>query len=295
MRWDRSRASDNVEDRRGEEVSNGVGGGMRLGGRSIGLGTIVIAVVAMLLGVDPSVVFNLAGDIGGPPTHQQSQQTAPAPPAEDAAARFVSHVLGDTEDTWRSIFAKSGKTYEDPKLVLFSGSTQTACGLGQSASGPFYCPGDHKVYIDLDFFKELGSRFGAPGDFAQAYVIGHEVGHHVQNLLGISGQVQTERQRSNEKRANQLSVKLELQADCFAGVWANHADRTRQVLEAGDIDEGLNAATAIGDDRLQKQSSGHVVPDSFTHGSSVQRVRWFKRGIESGDPAVCNTFKSAQL
>jgi predicted metalloprotease len=268
---------------------------MRLGGRNIGLGTIVIAVVAMLLGVDPSVVFNLAGDLGGPPTHQQSQQTAPAPPAEDAAARFVSHVLGDTEDTWRSIFAKSGKTYEDPKLVLFSGSTQTACGLGQSASGPFYCPGDHKVYIDLDFFKELGSRFGAKGDFAQAYVIGHEVGHHVQNLLGISGQVQTERQRSNEKRANQLSVKLELQADCFAGVWANHADRTRQVLEAGDIDEGLNAATAIGDDRLQKQSSGHVVPDSFTHGSSVQRVRWFKRGIESGDPAVCNTFKSAQL
>jgi predicted metalloprotease len=295
MRWDRSRASDNVEDRRGDAFSNGAGGSMRLGGRSIGLGTIVIALVAMLLGVDPSVVFNLAGGLGGPPTHQQSQQTAPAPPAEDAAARFVSHVLGDTEDTWRSIFAKSGKTYEDPKLVLFSGSTQTACGLGQSASGPFYCPGDHKVYIDLDFFKELGSRFGAPGDFAQAYVIGHEVGHHVQNLLGISDQVQTERQRSNEKRANQLSVKLELQADCFAGVWANHADRTRQVLEAGDIDEGLNAATAIGDDRLQKQSSGHVVPDSFTHGSSAQRVRWFKRGIESGDPAVCNTFKSAQL
>ena len=284
MRWDRSRASDNVEDRRG--------GGMRLGGRGIGIGTVVIAVVAMLLGVDPSVVLNLAGGLNGPGVQQQS---APPPPVEDEAARFVSHVLGDTEDTWRTLFTKSGKTYQDPKLVLFSGSTDTACGLGQSASGPFYCPGDQKVYIDLAFFKELGSRFGAPGDFAQAYVIGHEVGHHVQNLLGISGQVQAERQRGNEKRANQLSVKLELQADCFAGVWAHHADRARQVLEAGDIDEGLNAASAIGDDRLQKQSQGHVVPDSFTHGSSAQRVRWFKRGIESGDPAVCNTFKSAQL
>ncbi len=195
MRWDRSRASDNVEDRRG--------GGMRLGGRGIGIGTVVIAVVAMLLGVDPSVVLNLAGGLNGPGVQQQS---APPPPVEDEAARFVSHVLGDTEDTWRTLFAKSGKNYEDPKLVLFSGSTDTACGLGQSASGPFYCPGDQKVYIDLTFFKELGSRFGAPGDFAQAYVIGHEVGHHVQNLLGISGQVQAERQRGNEKRANQLSV-----------------------------------------------------------------------------------------
>jgi len=287
MRWNRSRASENVEDRRDQG-----GGGRRLGGRSIGLGTVVIAVVAMLLGVDPSVVFNLAGDPNPPTTQQQS---APPPPAEDTAARFVSHVLGDTEDTWRTLFAQSGKTYEDPKLVLFSGSTDTACGMGQSASGPFYCPGDRKVYIDLTFFKELGSRFGAPGDFAQAYVIGHEVGHHVQNLLGISGQVQAERQRSDAVRANQLSVKLELQADCFAGIWAHHADRSRQVLEAGDIDEGLNAATAIGDDRLQQQSGGHVVPDSFTHGSSAQRVRWFKRGLESGNPAVCNSFKSAQL
>jgi len=286
MRWDRSRASDNVEDRRGQ------GGGMRLGGRSIGLGTVVIAVVAMLLGVDPSVVLNLAGGLNGPTAQQQS---APPPPAEDKAARFVSHVLGDTEDTWRTLFAKSGKTYEDPKLVLFSGSTDTACGLGQSASGPFYCPGDHKVYLDLTFFHELGNRFGAPGDFAQAYVIAHEVGHHVQSLLGISAQVQAERQRSDEVRANQLSVKLELQADCFAGIWANHADRARQLLEAGDIDEGLNAATAIGDDRLQNQAQGLVVPDSFTHGSSEQRVRWFKRGIESGDPAVCNTFKSTRL
>jgi predicted metalloprotease len=287
MRWNRSRASENVEDRRGQ----GSGGG-KFSGRSIGLGTVAIAVIAMLLGVDPNIVLNLAGGVN-PPTAQT--QSAPPPPADDEAARFVSHVLGDTEDTWRMLFAKSGKTYQDPKLVLFSGSTNTACGLGQSASGPFYCPGDSKVYIDLVFFKELGSRFGAPGDFAQAYVIGHEVGHHVQNLLGISDQVQAERQRSNPTRANQLSVKLELQADCFAGVWAHHADRTRQVLEAGDIDEGLNAASAIGDDRLQKQSQGHVVPDSFTHGSSAQRVRWFKRGIESGDPAVCNTFKTAQI
>jgi predicted metalloprotease len=288
MRWDRSRASENVEDRRGQSG----GGGMRLGGRSIGLGTVAIAVVAMLFGVDPSVVLNMAGGLNPPAAEQQA---APPPPAEDEAARFVSHVLGDTEDTWRTIFAKSGKTYVEPKLVLFSGATETACGLGQSASGPFYCPGDHKVYIDLVFFKELGTRFGAPGDFAQAYVIGHEVGHHVQNLLGISDQVQAERQRSNEKRANQLSVKLELQADCFAGVWAHHADRSRQVLESGDVNEGLQAATAIGDDRLQKQAQGHVVPDSFTHGSSAQRVRWFKIGIESGDPGVCNTFKTAQL
>jgi predicted metalloprotease len=252
---------------------------------------VAIAVIAMLLGVDPSTVLNLVGGLNEP----TAQSPSAPPPADDEAARFISHVLGDTEDTWRMLFAKSGKTYQDPKLVLFSGSTDTACGLGQSASGPFYCPGDHKVYIDLVFFKELGSRYGAPGDFAQAYVIGHEVGHHVQNLLGISGQVQTERQRSDPLRANQLSVKLELQADCFAGVWAHHADRTRQVLEAGDVDEGLNAATAIGDDRLQKQSQGHVVPDSFTHGSSAQRVRWFKRGIESGDPGDCNTFKAAQL
>ncbi len=285
MRWDRSRASENVEDRRDQ------GSRLRAGGRGLGMGTVAIVLVAMLFGVDPSAVLNLVGGLEGPVAQQHS---AP-PPADDEAARFVSHVLGDTEDTWRALFAQSRTPYTDPKLVLYSGSTDTACGLGQSASGPFYCPGDHKVYIDLSFFQELGSRFGAPGDFARAYVIGHEVGHHVQNLLGISGQVQDERQRSNAVRANQLSVKLELQADCFAGIWAHHADRARQILEAGDIDEGLNAATAIGDDRLQKQAQGHVVPDSFTHGSSAQRVRWFKRGVESGDPAVCDTFKAARL
>jgi hypothetical protein len=283
MRWDRSRSSDNVEDRRGQ--------GMRLGGRGIGLGTLAIALVAMLLGVDPSLVLNLAGGLT-PPT---AEQTAPAPPAEDEAARFVSHVLGDTEDTWRTLFSRSGQTYSEPKLVLFSDTTQTACGMGQSASGPFYCPADQKVYIDLAFFNELSNRFGAPGDFAQAYVIGHEVGHHVQNLLGLSDKVHAARQRGDERQANQMSVRLELQADCFAGVWAHHADQARQVLEAGDIEEGLRAASAIGDDRLQQQAGGHVVPDSFTHGSSAQRVRWFKRGIESGDPAACDTFNSASL
>jgi hypothetical protein len=288
MRWDRSRESDNVEDRRGEDG----GGGMRLGGRSIGLGTVVIAVIAMLLGVAPRTALNLVAGLNSPAAQQQS---TPPPPANDKAASFVRHVLGDTEDTWRTIFAQSKRTYEDPRLVLYSGSTPTACGMGESATGPFYCPGDHKVYLDLAFFQELSNRFGAPGDFAQAYVIAHEVGHHVQNLLGISAQVDAERRRSNEVHANQLSVKLELQADCFAGIWAHNADQARQLLEAGDIDEGLNAATAIGDDRLQQKARGQAVPDSFTHGSSAQRVRWFKRGIESGNPGNCNTFKAARL
>lgn len=288
MRWKSSRASDNVEDRRGQG-----GAGLRIGG-GIGIGTVVIAVVAMLLGVDPSVVLDLAG---GPqaPTVASSQQPAPAPPADDENAQFVAHVLGDTEDTWRALFAKSGKTYQDPGLVLFSGATQTACGLGQSAMGPFYCPGDHKLYIDLDFFNDLQHRFGAPGDFARAYVIGHEVGHHVQNLLGISARVQAEKQRLGEAAANHLSVRLELQADCLAGVWAHHADRSRQLLEAGDVEEGLAAATAIGDDRLQQQAGGRVVPDSFTHGSSAQRKQWFERGMQSGDTAACDTFAARRL
>jgi predicted metalloprotease len=284
MRWNRSRASDNVEDRRGQ-------GGVRLSGKGIGLGTIILALVAMLLGVDPGVVLNLAGDLQGPET----RQTAPPPPADDPGAKFVAHVLGDTEDTWREIFARSGQTYQDPKLVLFSGSTPTACGTGQSAMGPFYCPGDQKVYIDLDFFNELKTRFGAPGDFAQAYVVGHEVAHHVQNLLGISSRVQAERQRADEVSANRLSVQLELQADCLAGVWAHHADRTRQILESGDVEEGLNAAAAIGDDRLQKKAQGYAVPDSFTHGSSQQRVTWFRRGFESGQTTACDTFSAQRL
>ena len=286
MRWERSRASDNVEDRRGSG-----GGGMRLGGKSIGLGTIAIALVAMLLGVDPGMVLNMAG---GPGLEQQASQSA-SPPANDEATRFVTHVLGDTEDTWRSIFSQSGRQYEDPKLVLFSGSTQTACGIGQAAMGPFYCPEDHKVYIDLSFYDDLKRRFNAPGDFAQAYVIAHEVGHHVQNLLGTAEKIHAMRQRVGEKEANALSVRMELQADCFAGVWAHHADAARQILEAGDVEEALNAATAIGDDRLQKQAQGYAVPDSFTHGTSAQRVRWFRKGIESGDPQTCNSFKAANL
>lgn len=283
MRWQRSRASDNVEDRRGMR------GG--LGGKGLGAGAIVLALVAMLFGVDPSVVLNLAGGLQGPDV----SQTAPPPPADDETARFVAHVLGDTEDTWRTLFARSGQQYADPKLVLFSGSTPTACGMGQSAMGPFYCPGDHKVYIDLEFFQEMKTRFGAPGEFAQAYVIGHEVAHHVQNLLGISDKVQVARQRSSQVEANRMSVRLELQADCLAGVWAHHADRTRQILERGDVEQAMNAAAAIGDDRLQRQAQGRVVPDSFTHGTSEQRVRWFRRGLETGEPKACDTFSAASL
>jgi hypothetical protein len=287
MRWERSRASENVEDRRGQGM-----GGMRLGGKSIGLGTVAIVVVAMLLGVDPGVILNMAGGPGGPAVEQQA---APPPPANDEAARFITHVLGDTEDTWRGLFQKSGRQYEDPKLVLFTGATDTACGMGQAAMGPFYCPADHKVYIDLSFYDDLKSRFQAPGDFAQAYVIAHEVGHHVQNLLGTAEKVHSMRERVGEREANALSVRMELQADCFAGVWAHHAHASRQILESGDLEEALGAATAIGDDRLQRQAQGHVVPDSFTHGSSEQRVRWFRRGIETGDPNACNTFEARNL
>jgi predicted metalloprotease len=206
---------------------------------------------------------------------------------------FVSVVLGDTEDTWHDLFRQMGRTYVDPKLVLFSGAVQSACGYARSAVGPFYCPADQKLYIDLSFYRDLQNRYHAPGDFAQAYVIAHEVGHHVQNQLGISNKVHALQSRAARVQANQLSVRLELQADCFAGIWANHANRSRHILEEGDIEEALNAASSIGDDRLQSQARGYVSPDSFTHGSSAQRVRWFKRGIQSGDPAQCNTFAAA--
>jgi hypothetical protein len=209
-------------------------------------------------------------------------------------ARFVSKVLADTEDTWRAIFRQAGRQYQDPKLVLFTGATPTACGTGQTAMGPFYCPGDQKVYIDLAFYQDLKVRFKAPGDFAQAYVIAHEVGHHVQHLLGISDKVQSARSRATQAQANALSVRLELQADCLAGVWAHHADRVRNILEAGDIEEALTAASAIGDDRLQQQARGYAVPDTFTHGTSAERVRWFKRGIEAGTLKQCNTFEARQ-
>ncbi|MDR2188596.1 MAG: zinc metallopeptidase [Azonexus sp.] len=290
MRMDDYRESDNLEDRRGSS-----GGGLRLGGGRIGIGTVVVALVASyFLGVNPLTVLNMLSG-GGMPAVEQSAPPAQRPPADDTTARFVSQVLASTEDTWNQVFQASGKRYQEPKLVLFSGLTPTACGTGQSAMGPFYCPGDQKVYIDLQFFDELKTRFRAPGEFAQAYVIAHEVGHHVQNLLGISEQVQRARQRSGKAEANALSVRLELQADCLAGVWGKRTDTMKKVLEPGDLEAALNAATAIGDDRLQQEAQGHIVPESFTHGSSAQRVRWFKRGFETGDMNQCNTFKAAQL
>lgn len=290
MRMDDYRNSDNVEDRRG---SRG-GGGLRLGGGRMGLGTIAIALVASyFLGVNPMTVINmLAG--GGMPAMEQ-QAPASAPPANDPTAQFVSKVLASTEDTWNAAFREMGRQYQEPKLVLFSGMTPTACGTGQAAMGPFYCPGDQKVYIDLAFFREMKEKFRAPGEFAQAYVVAHEVGHHVQHLLGISDQVQRARQQSGEKEANALSVRLELQADCLAGVWGKRTDSMADVLDPGDLQAALTAASAIGDDRLQQQAQGRIVPESFTHGSSEQRMRWFKLGFDSGDFNQCNTFNARQL
>lgn len=285
MRLDDQRESDNVEDRRGQ-------GGLP-GGRA-GVGAVLVALAASyFFGIDPSVVLSLMSPQGA-----GQQQSAPArhPPADDATARFVSKVLADTEDTWRVLFKQNGETYRDPKLVLFSGAVPTACGTGETAMGPFYCPGDQKVYIDLEFFSELKTRFKAPGEFAQAYVIAHEVGHHVQNLLGISDKVHSAQQKAQGKaQANALSVRLELQADCFAGVWGYRAENIGHRLEPGEVEQALTAASAIGDDRLQRQAQGRVTPDSFTHGTSEQRVRWFKRGMESGDLNACNTFKAASL
>lgn len=287
MRWEGNRESDNVEDRRG----GGMGG---FGGGRIGLGTIAIALVGWLVfDINPLTLIDAMSGGSGQPYVQQGP--AQHPPADDKMAKFVSVVLADTEDVWRDIFRQQGAEYRNPRLVLFSGATSTACGAGQAAMGPFYCPADQKVYIDLGFYETMRSRLGAPGDFAQAYVIAHEVGHHVQNLLGISGKVHEMRQRSSEKQANALSVRLELQADCFAGVWAHHAEDARKILESGDLEEALNAASQIGDDTLQKSAGRAVVPDSFTHGSGKQRVRWFREGFDSGDMRRCNTFKAAQL
>lgn len=263
---------------------------MRIGGRGkIGLGTIVLALVAMYFGIDPNVVLQTAtGPVDG--------QTTSSVPADTPQTRFVSKVLADTEDAWGAVFHQKGwGAYQEPKLVLFNGATPTACGTGQSAMGPFYCPGDSKVYLDLSFFQQMAQQLNSPGDFAQAYVIAHEVAHHVQHLLGVMEQVDQARRGASTAAANQLSVRVELQADCLAGVWANHSDTQRGTLEAGDIEEGLNAASAIGDDTLQKRSQGHVVPDSFTHGTSAQRVRWFSQGFQSGDPAQCDTFGATAL
>ncbi len=281
MRLDNQRESQNVEDRR------------RLGGgaRGIGIGTIVMVLLALYFGVDPSTILNM-----GQSMNPGGQESAEPIPENDEMARFVSKVLGSTEDTWGKIFQSSGYSYSAPKLVLFRDRTSTACGTGQAAMGPFYCPADKKVYIDLSFYDEMKHRFNAPGDFAQAYVIAHEVGHHLQNLMGTSEKVQQARQSArSEAEANQYSVMLELQADCYAGVWANHAEGENRILEAGDVEEAMRAAAAIGDDALQKQAQGYAVPDSFTHGTSEQRMRWFNEGLSNGDVSKCDTFSSSRL
>jgi len=279
MRWQLGRRSTNVEDRRGMGAAPIVGGG---------IGALLLSLLVALLGGDPRIILEQNNAPSDRPVTQ-----SPQTPAQDQMADFVSVVLADTEDTWSEIFQQSGNRYVEPKLVLYSDAVESACGFARAAVGPFYCPLDQKVYIDLSFYRDLKNRYQAPGDFAQAYVIAHEIGHHVQNLLGISDQVRSLQQRVDQVEANQLSVRQELQADCFAGVWANRAERSRQILETGDIEEALNAASSIGDDRLQQQAKGYVVPESFTHGSSAQRVRWFKRGIQTGDPQQCNTFKTA--
>jgi len=290
MRMDDQRESDNLEDRRGSG-----GGGMSFGGGRMGLGTIAIALVASyFLGINPMTVLNMLSG-GGMPAIEQSAPAAHRPPADDQMAKFVSKVLASTEDTWNEVFRANGRQYQEPKLVLFTGATPTACGTGQSAMGPFYCPGDQKVYIDLAFYRDLKDRFKAPGEFAQAYVIAHEVGHHVQNLLGIAEKVHSTQQRVGKAEANALSVRMELQADCLAGVWGKRTDTMKSVLEPGDLEAALTAASAIGDDRLQQQSQGRIVPESFTHGSSEQRVRWFRKGFETGDMNQCNTFKTDRL
>ncbi|KQQ60530.1 metallopeptidase [Pseudomonas sp. Leaf129] len=295
MLWKKGRRSDNVVDARGDGGGSG-GGGMRMGGKGLSLTAVVLIVgFGLLTGQDP---MQILGELTG-----QGQQAAPvdtsqrkAPPANDEQAEFVSTVLGDTEDTWKQIFQQGGQTYKEPKLVLFSGQVQSACGHATAASGPFYCPADQQVYLDMAFFREMSQRFGAAGDFAQAYVIAHEVGHHVQTLLGVSDQVQQARQSGQRMEgANGLLVRQELQADCFAGVWAFNGQKRLNWLEPGDIEEALNAANAIGDDRLQQQGQGRVVPDSFTHGTSAQRVRWFKAGFAQGQIDQCDTFGAKSL
>ncbi len=302
MRWQGNRESDNVEDMRDAQGGHGGGPGFSVGGRGIGLGTIAIALVASaVLGVNPLTLLNMLSggggsvQVGAPYQEAPPPRQAPQASANDEQTRFVRTVLADTEDVWHEVFTQMGGQYVEPKMRLFRGSTQTACGQGQAATGPFYCPADQKVYIDLGFYDVMRERLGAPGDFAQAYVIAHEVGHHVQNLLGTSEKVEAARRRVSEKQGNALSVKLELQADCYAGVWAHHAQRARQIIEAGDVEEALNAATQIGDDTLQRNAGREVVPESFTHGSSRQRVSWFKRGMEAGDIRACDTFARGAL
>jgi len=300
MRWIGDRQSENIEDRRGAGMPLAVGG---LGG----IGALLVLIVGLFLGIDPSTLLAL---LSGDQLPQQQTETrtdypstdggyggASRPPQGDQADRarqFVAVVLADTEDVWKQVFRSSGRTYVEPKLVLYTGHIASACGLASTASGPFYCPNDQKVYLDLSFFEEMRSRFHAPGEFAEAYVIAHEIGHHVQNSMGILQTAQREEASRDRRGANAISVRVELQADCLAGVWAYHADRMKHIIEQGDVEAALNAASAVGDDRLQRQSRGAVVPDAFTHGSSAQRVHWFKRGLESGNTRQCDTFAAGE-
>lgn len=275
MRWQGGRRSSNVQDRRGR-------GAAMVGG---GIGAVVLTLLAIVLGVDPTELTT-----GGAPAEQVPTAEPGAFTGADEEADFIAVVLADTEDTWNELFARDGSQYREPQLVLFEDAVNSACGFAQAAVGPFYCPRDQMVYLDLGFFRELHERFGAPGEFARAYVVAHEIGHHVQTLLGLSEQVRSLQARSSQQEANALQVRMELQADCLAGIWAHHAQRSRQVLEPGDIEDALRAAAAIGDDRIQRETQGRIVPESFTHGTSAQRVQWFRTGFESGEPARCNTF-----
>ncbi len=291
MKWEGNRQSENVEDRRG--AAGGGGRGLP-GGRGLGIGTIVIALVGgWIFGINPMTILSALSGGEGAVVQQQAPQAQT--PADDTMSRFVSTVLADTEDVWKQQFSQGGAQYQEPRLVLYRGMTPTACGTGQSAMGPFYCPGDQKVYIDLAFYETLRDRMGAPGDFAQAYVIAHEVGHHVQNLLGITAKMEQARERVSRTEYNALSVRLELQADCLAGVWAHHAQRSRQILERGDVEEAMNAAARIGDDALQRAGGGAVVPESFTHGTSAQRQRWFDMGLQGGSIKGCDSFSARSL
>jgi len=300
MKWEGQRESSQIEDRRGSGGGGGGGGGIRIGGgRGVGLGTIAIALVAgWIFGINPGTIIGVLGGLEG--AAPAATQQAPAPGAtrsapQDEQARFVSTVLASTEEVWAETFQASGRDYRKPVLVLYRGSTRSACGVGQAAMGPFYCPGDQKVYLDLGFFETMHRQLGAPGDFAQAYVIAHEVGHHVQHLLGVTDKVDALRGRQSEAQANAMSVRLELQADCFAGVWASRSQQGRQWLEQGDLEEAMNAASQIGDDTLQQNAGGAVRPETFTHGSSAQRMRWFQRGFQSGQVSQCDTFQARSL
>lgn len=288
MRWEGQRESHNIEDRRGMGVTRS-GAGLGLGG------LVLILAVSFLTGTNPLTLLNLLNGVQEMTVPSEPDRPGPIGAPQDELGKFAAVVLADTETTWQTLLPRMGRSYEDPRLVLFTGAVRSACGTASSAVGPFYCPGDHKVYLDLSFFQELAQRLGAPGDFAQAYVIAHEIGHHVQNLLGVADKVTRMQQRGSAAERNALSVRLELQADCFAGVWGYHARKNRNLIEPGDFEAGLRAAGAIGDDRLQKMSQGHVQPESWTHGSSEQRITWLRRGLQSGDPAACDTFTDGQL